>query len=118
MALIRSLALLVTLMAGQALAEDIYAPWLPPAQYDHPYEGPGEMRVIEAPFYIVKSLCGVPQKQFLYACAYATRYGCTIILPDPHNFAPRYYKALKRHERGHCNGWPRDHPRGLAKVEK
>ncbi len=84
---------------------------LPPPQYDHKFAG----QIIEKrlPFSEIQKLC----KGGL-ACSWpglvikdkdgkVTGTYCLMLLPQ-HDRG-----TLKRHETGHCNGWPRNHPDGV-----
>ena len=75
---------------------------LPPARYDH--EMPG-LTVMQFPMIGVKRVCG---KQRI-ACAPVGdgKPPCWIVIP---NTVP-IGGAVYRHERAHCNGWPRHHPK-------
>ncbi len=78
----------------------------PPAQYNHPYNGPVVERVM--PEAEVRLLCmsrgadpgGV-------ACSWLSDGACYIALPDDEQ-AP--VSTYRRHELAHCNGWPANHP--------
>ncbi|MFW6077512.1 MAG: hypothetical protein ACOC71_07150, partial [Hyphomicrobiales bacterium] len=73
----------------------------PPSRYDKPA---GNVSVQYASKSQIGRFCGNPLAR---GCAYAHPKGCTIIV------APGTTKAslLFRHERAHCNGWPKSHPR-------
>jgi hypothetical protein len=83
---------------------------LPPLEFDHPYTG--KLTVLKQDDYLlIRELCrDVPTA---IACSYRTyntvtgaAISCLILLgPVAHNDP----NAL-RHEIGHCNGWPGDHP--------
>jgi len=106
------LALANTASAGKNDAE-----WNPPARFDHAYSGQLTVRYL-------------PQKQVVAACAklfaeykvaakaslvqrgcsaITSATSCTVIVIDK-MFALAMPKAVLRHEIGHCNGWPADHP--------
>ena len=79
----------------------------PPAQYDHPYDGPVDERVM--PVAEVRALCtSLGATGHLAACSWVSGDGtCNIILPNNYQ-AP--VDTYRRHETAHCNGWPADHP--------
>ena len=83
---------------------------LPPVEYDKPYEGNlvvQEVATIEE----LIATCGVPRKWAL-GCATLTSWGCHVYLV-PESLMKKYgwwREAMMRHELGHCNGWPGDHP--------
>jgi hypothetical protein len=47
------------------------------------------------------------------------RAACVIIIPTDDYIREHHQdpKSVIRHETGHCNGWPADHPRGVSKWE-
>jgi len=80
----------------------------PPAQYNHPYNGPIVERVM--PVAEVRALCtskGASAKGV--ACSWVSDGTCYIVLPNDEQ-AP--VSTYRRHETAHCNGWPADHPQG------
>jgi hypothetical protein len=78
----------------------------PPPQYDHPYRGPViEQRLSEMQMLL---LCHGPTP----ACSWVTKTGvCHIALPANERDG-RAIALMRRHETGHCNGWPGHHPAG------
>jgi hypothetical protein len=104
--------LLLTSCASSAYVSSAYevrylAELEPPAQYNHPYDGPVVERVM--PEAEVSALCmsrGASNRGV--ACAWVSDGTCYIVLPDDY-VAP--VSAYRRHETAHCNGWPPDHPR-------
>jgi hypothetical protein len=72
----------------------------PPARYDKPAFN---VSVQYASKSQIKRYCGNP---FALGCAYAHSKGCTIIVPLDTGTGSMLY----RHERAHCNGWPKNHP--------
>lgn len=103
--------------ANTAVAGKNDAEWNPPARFDHAYSGKLTIRYL-------------PQKQVVSACAklfakyrvaatsYPNQHGCSAITSDTSctvividkMFAFATPKAVLRHEIGHCNGWPSNHP--------
>jgi hypothetical protein len=96
--------------------------WLPPAQFDHK----PRIKVIErqADYWSVDQVCrshmgarfaqaGRSNGRF-EACAIQAKQSCTIVIPkiDGQNIDTETQSRLRRHEIGHCNGWPNDHPDG------
>ena len=93
---------------------------LPPAEYDHPYTA-GQFWVT-----VVDSQADVRDKcestrllDVALACARQTYLKsdpsvkvCWIVIAnaDVINSAGYVYDVVLRHEIGHCNGWPADHP--------
>jgi len=85
----------------------------PPAQYNHPYDGLVEERVL--PVADVRVVCdslGASHSSAdasapggTAACAWVNDDTCFIILPDD-ELAP--VDTYRRHETAHCNGWPAD----------
>jgi hypothetical protein len=94
---------------------------VPPKVYDHPYVGPGVLRVIYAKSQDeVRQLC--PRTLFpkagAYGCAPTNSEGCVVVVaPEADIKAVGLWMSLViRHETAHCNGWPGDHP-GALPVE-
>src|SRR5262249_3691300 len=78
----------------------------PPAQYDHPYNGPVVERVV--PEAEVRSLCmSMGANLGGVACSLHSNGTCYIVLPSDER-APA--ATFRRHEIAHCNGWPANHP--------
>jgi hypothetical protein len=81
------------------LGGEVMTTTVPPPAYDHAYRGRLIVHVL-------------PDSAASAAChggdACSTRQGgtCIVILPRGH----RALALLRRHEIGHCNGWPADHP--------
>jgi hypothetical protein len=83
---------------------------LPPAEFDHEYKG--KLTILKEDNYVfLQYVCkDVPNA---IACSYRTydsvsgaTLSCLIMLgPAAHENA-----EVLRHELGHCNGWPGDHP--------
>lgn len=109
----------LTCIALLALASYVQAgpndpTWNPPARFDHPYHG--KLTVYRLPQPEVARRCkmlGVPG-------AYSNQRGCSfyfgtpgtactiIVIKEP--YQEQTPLAVIRHEIGHCNGWPADHP--------
>ena len=99
----------------------------PPAKYDHPFRGKlivewadrrDMARACEAavrrhlPHVRVKSN---PFAQ-VGACAVPiVKDRCVIVLPRD---LPEFIASARRHEEGHCNGWPPHHPGARAGASK
>jgi hypothetical protein len=84
---------------------------LPPAQYDHAYPGPVIERIL--PLDEARKFCEqIGVGQFDGCAGYVTLQdgskACFIILPDQDAPDP-IIDHYRRHEVGHCNGWPADH---------
>jgi hypothetical protein len=78
----------------------------PPAQYNHPYDGRVDERVM--PVAEVRALCkSVGASGPFVACAWVSDGVCHIVLPNDGQ-AP--VSTYRRHEIAHCNGWPANHP--------
>ena len=98
-----------------ALAETNVAEWNPPARYDHPFKG--KLTEIQLPQREVVAACRELSRKYRVrigsvsrGCAALTSFRrCTIIYTDkPRGLSTPM--AVRRHEIGHCNGWPADHP--------
>lgn len=98
--LIFALAIAMWLLIG-AIA---FAVELPPARYDHPYAGKVN---IFAGYDGSISAIGQPCFPWMgaHACAKIIGGECYI-----YAWAGKLTPELLRHEIGHCNGWPADHP--------
>jgi hypothetical protein len=91
--------------------------WNPPARFDHAYSG--KLTVSYLPQKQVVAACEVLFAQYKVAAkSFPNQHGCsaitsptscTIIVVDT-TFALATPKAVLRHEIGHCNGWPANHP--------
>ncbi|QPF86521.1 hypothetical protein IC762_09660 [Bradyrhizobium genosp. L] len=85
----------------------------PPQAYLHPYDGPVIETVMTAAD--VQKYC---RNKDALACTlfYPAHAGdkCFIYLPvvGKGGVAPRTQQLLREHEEAHCNGWPRNHPKG------
>jgi hypothetical protein len=93
----------------------------PPKEYDHPYTGPGVLRIIYAKSQDeVRQLCPrtVFPKAGAYGCAPSNYEGCVVVIaPEADVKAVGLWMSLLiRHEIAHCNGWPGDH-RGALPIE-
>lgn len=95
-------------VASQAFAAGARPPpQLPPPKYDRPYHG--ALRVVVRTWTEIARLCG----RDAWACTWGDQGGvCTIYLPriDGRYVNHAGYDGLFRHEVGHCNGWPGNHP--------
>ena len=83
---------------------------LPPLEYDHQYTG--KLTVLKQDDYLlIRELCrdvptAIACSYRVYDIASGTTISCLIMLGPVAHDDPN---AL-RHEIGHCNGWPGDHP--------
>ncbi len=100
--------------ANNAKKARYLAEFEPPSQYDHPYGGSVDRRVM--PVAEVRVVCDSLDASHSsadasapggVACAWVNDDTCFIILPDD-EVAP--VDTYRRHEIAHCNGWPGDHP--------
>lgn len=94
---------------------------IPPVQYDHPYDGPGELTVVQASSQDeVRRLCpnAVWPPAGAYGCQMMTSSGCYVVIaPETDMKRVGLTKDITlRHEIAHCNGWPGDH-RGALPIE-
>lgn len=98
-------ALCIAFLYDRAQASD-----LPPTQYDHPYTGKLIVQIFLA-------------SEVPIACDHAEFESCSIRPPWPTaasiiilpkvgigGVSQRQQDILRRHEEGHLNGWPADHP--------
>jgi len=111
--------LILALLASPVFAGQHDVEWNPPARFDHA----PTVTVIQhlAPYDQVRSLCNAAFRRYGFeplvmsyrtnGCAVLSNYAniCEIfIASDPRGGTP--ISAIVRHERGHCAGWPADHP--------
>ena len=89
----------------------------PPPEYDHEYEGDLTIKIVSTVEQL-KILCRVDNPKLL-ACSFHNNKSCLVIMVDDSVMRHRGWSTgmLLRHERGHCNGWPGDHP-GIVPVPK
>ena len=80
---------------------------LPPVEYDHYYEGDLTIQIVQT-LDELRTACGKPT----LACAFPFEKSCVIIMVDDVVMRTRGWNTgvVLRHEIGHCNGWPEDHP--------
>ena len=82
---------------------------LPPPEYDRPYTG--RLTITRARDKVhLAQLCKLKTPNI--ACAWPKADSCEIIMvPDEMIVADGFMPELVfRHERGHCESWPKDHP--------
>jgi hypothetical protein len=86
-------------------------PFVPPVQYDHPYEGTVHVVTTSDKAFLTEA-CPVGQFKPPLACAFKRPTGCVIVLASDELFKAKGVSVAlaRRHERGHCNNWPGDHP--------
>jgi hypothetical protein len=103
------LVLFASLLATPAIAAPQPNPFPPPARYDRPFHG--------------KTYIHYQSLNTILLRCWGTCWAYTYIPPpgarECHMYIPRVdgrrvnatgQRALIRHERGHCNGWPPNHP--------
>jgi len=119
------IAALLLATTGAAHAGDRFSTTLPPEKYDVPYTG--LLKIWITPLPVIEYFCrGVSH----ISCAWPLSGGkeCRILILQPVaegkrfdtlNFDGKAAVNVKgnlaltlRHELGHCNGWPNDHPDG------
>jgi hypothetical protein len=85
---------------------------LPPVEFDHPYAGKLTVETV-ATREELSEICGKAFTQWTLGCAFRHgNNGCRIVLADESIIKARGWTValIMRHEIGHCNGWPGDHP--------
>src|SRR5262249_29568337 len=106
----------------------------PPAEYDIPYTG--ILMIQRLPIDQIHDICskrsGAGCAMVVSTCPNCNggkggwqisqtgnRAACVIIIPTDDYIREHHQdpKSVIRHETGHCNGWPADHPRGESKWE-
>jgi hypothetical protein len=93
---------------------------VPPEQYDHPFRGPGELRIIDAASQDeVRQWCptAVFPKAGAFGCASSKPWGCQVAIASEADLKTVGLTRgmVLRHEVAHCNGWPGDH-RGALPI--
>lgn len=79
---------------------------LPPARFDHPYNGPVIEQVIpDADAQCRKVGAKSEDGAIILGCSFKVSDTCMIILRLNHPLL----NQLRRHEIGHCNGWSDKH---------
>jgi|SRR5215467_5599230 len=83
---------------------------LPPPEYDHYYEGDLTIEVKDT-LEELYNACN-NNNPILLGCSYRYAKNCVIYLASDKLMRKRGWNSglLLRHEMGHCNGWPGDHP--------
>lgn len=82
---------------------------LPPALYDHPFDGP--LTVVSRPVEQIGLMCrtagGFLAKDWAlgatYGCSFKVNGRCYVIVPS--DVPDKLRDQLFRHEQAHCNGW-------------
>lgn len=101
----------ILLMADAAHAGPRDPTWNPPARFDHPYHG--HLIVHRLPQSEIVRLCramhmpGAGMNQ--HGCSHRDIGWCEVWIIDK-TFIRATPQAVLRHEIGHCNGWPANHP--------
>lgn len=94
---------------------------MPPKEYDHPYAGViVEHKVAYGDANATCDAIAARRKETrsgfaTYGCAFTSRKGkCEIVVSyDPTGRDKKMLSNTRKHERGHCNGWPASHPNAL-----
>jgi hypothetical protein len=96
---------------------------LPPLEYDYPYEG--KLVITRADQFMIDRACPKPTRQGtkILGCAYLGKNEngedqCWLIIANDKIIEGWHwvYETVFRHEQGHCNGWPNDHPNARSKM--
>lgn len=104
------LALVLTMLPVSALAGPLI---LPPEEYDRPYDGELYERTVSQED--IRGRCPSIKMAFALGCAIKDWIGpktCLVLIaPDKDLKAAGNYRRedVRRHEIGHCLGWPADH---------
>lgn len=110
--LIAALALVV--MTGAANAGRNDATWNPPARFDKPYTGTAVKRYMPQPE-VVRECDRLGNGKYKHkmdtrGCAKRIRKDFCIVVISIKTYKKATPSAILRHELGHCNGWPGNHP--------
>lgn len=79
---------------------------LPPPEFDFKPKRPPEYHYV-SPNQMQK-ICHLGEG--IVACATFRGRRCIVYLPRKGDYPPAIAALIKRHEDGHCNGWPANHP--------
>jgi hypothetical protein len=84
---------------------------LPPVEFDHDYSGKITFEIVKTQEEL-RGICGATYTKGMLACAMTRGPNCKIVMPIDDVIAARGWtpELILRHEIGHCNGWPSDHP--------
>jgi len=90
---------------------------LPPPEYDKPF--PGKLQEIRVPPETMRAICPKTALPLTLACTYPThdQRECLIIMVSDEIIRAAGWspEIVRRHEVGHCNGFPSDH-RGMRPL--
>lgn len=108
--------LLTALASGPVTHGDGSVTWNPPASYDHAFDGTETIHRLPQPEVVeacrrlfAEAGLDIPVGPNQKGCAvFKGRDGTIIVIDRP--FMGVTPEAAIRHERGHLNGWPADHP--------
>lgn len=104
-------------MPDMAIAGKKGSTWNPPARFDHAYGGKLTVQRLPQPE-VVKACGALFAKYKIKAAAYPNQHGCSaitsktscLIITVDKTFMRATPGSVIRHETGHCNGWPANHP--------
>ena len=101
---------LAMLAPAQAQPPRRLIPFMPPVQYDHPFDGKVYVVTTSDRAFLTEA-CPAGQFKPPLACAFKGPTGCVIVFASAKLFEAQgmSVEVARRHERGHCNGWPSDH---------
>lgn len=105
------------MLTGSAFAGKTDAEWNPPARFDHAYAGDLTVLRLHQPE-VVKACRALFARYKIDAAAYPNQHGCAaitskascLIITVDETFMGAAPESVIRHETGHCNGWPANHP--------
>jgi hypothetical protein len=104
-----ALLLVCLLLASPAWAGKTDATWNPPVRFDHPFTG--KLTLYRLPQKEVVRICqnmpGASLQQ--HGCSQLVGNRCTVVIINK-TFMGAAPASVLRHEIGHCNGWPANHP--------
>ena len=104
-------------MANTAVAGKRDAEWNPPKRFDHAYSGKLTVRYLPQ-MQVIKACTKLFAKYKIEAKTTLRQHGCAAITSDTSctviainkSYMGATPKAVVRHETGHCNLWPANHP--------
>ena len=103
----RILSIIALLIATEAQAQ-----YLPPPEFDRPYEGRLYYEVVPGQEYVRKACPGAKFGGPALACTICFAGICVIVIVSDEEIRAAGHDPdiVRRHEIGHANGWPAHHP--------
>lgn len=89
---------------------------LPPPEYDKPYTGTLVIVEFDSQDKIRRACPNTKFPEYALGCTIKYPDRCVVFIVNEEEMAKTRFttKVVLRHERGHCEGWPKDHPNARA----